>query len=279
MRRPHCRDWTKSRRLVGQKPHGRFDAKQASDSPVSNWLVPIAGASRRVVGELKGLNNDGHNSDPARRGRAETPSGFRGWPSDAVEFLTGLEADNSKKYWHANKDAYDSKVLAPMVALLAELTEEFGEGHVFRPYRDLRFGLDKSPYKTNIAAMNDAGYISLSAHTFSLGSGLHMPSSDQLARFRSAVADDTTGPGLMSVVAAIRRKDIRIIAQEMLKSAPRGYPNNHARIDLLRYKDLLAWKEWPVGAWLGTVAPKQRIISFLRATEPLRVWLAANVYS
>jgi hypothetical protein len=29
---------------------------------------------------------------------------FRGWPSEALEFYEGLEADNSKTYWEAHRE-------------------------------------------------------------------------------------------------------------------------------------------------------------------------------
>lgn len=206
-----------------------------------------------------------------------TSNAFRGWPEEAVDFFDGIELDNSKRYWAAHKDIYEESVLAPMSALLAELAPEFGEGRVFRPYRDIRFSSDKSPYKTNIAAHNDSGYISLSAHALGVGAGLHMPTPDQLADFRAAVADDRTGPELVRIVGALKRKKIEVGAHEVLKSAPRGYPVDHPRIDLLRYKGLTAWKEWPVGPWLATVAPKRRIIDFLHASEPLKSWLASHV--
>ncbi len=108
--------------------------------------------------------------------------------------------DNTKSYWTAHKEFYESSVLGPMRALLTELAPEFGEGRVFRPYRDTRFSRDKSPYKTTIAAHNDAGYISLSADALGVGSGLYMPSPAQLARFRAAVADDKTGAALLRLL-------------------------------------------------------------------------------
>ncbi len=69
---------------------------------------------------------------------------FKGWPAEAIEFFEGLEADNSKAYWQANKSVYEQAVREPMNALLAELAPEFGEGKVYRPYRDVRFSADKS---------------------------------------------------------------------------------------------------------------------------------------
>jgi len=209
---------------------------------------------------------------------AATPEkGFRGWPPEAVEFLRGIELENTKAYWTAHKDTYQAKVFGPMSALLAQLEPEFGEGRIFRPYRDTRFSTDKSPYKTNIAAHNATGYISLSPDALGVGTGLYMPSSEQLARLRAVIADDITGPELVEIVAALRKKDIEVSAHDVVKSAPRGYSRDHPRIELLRYKGITAWTEWPVGAWLGTAEPKRRIVTFLRASSALRKWLETNV--
>ncbi len=185
--------------------------------------------------------------------------------------------NNTKAYWMAHKDFYVADVLGPMEALLAGLAPEFGEGRVFRPYRDTRFSPDKSPYKTTIAAHNEAGYISLSSDALGVGSGLYMPSPEQLARFRAAVADGRTGEQLVGLVKELRRRRIEVSARETLKSTPRGYPVDHPRIDLLRHKGLTGWKEWPVGPWLSTAAPLRRTAEVLRATAPLRAWLDRNV--
>lgn len=214
---------------------------------------------------------------PATSRRSDRGPSFRGWRLEIVEFFDELEIDNTKRYWTDHKEFYGADVLAPMQELLAELEPEFGPGRVFRPYRDIRFSSDKSPYKTNVAAHNRAGYISLSSDALGVGSGLYMPSSDQLARFRAAVADESKGAELIGLVNDLRRKRIEISARQTLKSAPRGYAGDHPRIEFLRLKGLTAWKEWPVGAWLATAAPKRRVVEFLRATGPLRQWLDGNV--
>jgi uncharacterized protein (TIGR02453 family) len=205
---------------------------------------------------------------------------FRGWPTEALEFYEGLEADNSKTYWLAHKEVYEKLVLAPMTDLLAELEAEFGPGKVFRPYRDVRFSADKSPYKTAMGAtLEDGGYIQFSARGLGAGSGMYHLESDQLDRFRKAVADDATGEPLATLVAALTRKGVDTAAHDSLKTVPRGYPKDHPRADLLRGKGLIAWKEWPVGAWLGTAGAKKRLVDFLRAARPLRDWLDTHVGS
>ncbi|KMS71770.1 hypothetical protein ACZ91_65130, partial [Streptomyces regensis] len=86
--------------------------------------------------------------------------GFAGFGEYAIDFYDGLVADNSKPYWNANVETYRRDVRAPMEQLLAELADEFadlGEPKVFRPYRDVRFAKDKTPYKTHCGGVIEAG--------------------------------------------------------------------------------------------------------------------------
>jgi uncharacterized protein (TIGR02453 family) len=203
---------------------------------------------------------------------------FSGWPEEALDFYDGLEADNSKSYWTEHKATYDQKILRPMTDLTEELAEEFGEPKIFRPYRDVRFSADKTPYKNHIGAtVGHSGYIQLSAEGLGAGAGMWEMNPEQLARYREAVAHDGKGADLEQVIAAIEKADITVHGHGVLKSAPRGYPADHPRVALLRYKGVTAWKQWPVEPWLGTAEAKDRIVSFLRTTEPLRSWLTTHV--
>lgn len=203
---------------------------------------------------------------------------FEGWPVEAIEFFERLEDDNTKAFWTEHKDVYEQCVKAPMEALLAELENGYGEGKIFRPYRDVRFSRDKTPYKTNIAAtMDKGGYVSLSADGFSVGTGYYMMAKDQLARFRASVDADKTGRQLDRVVTELTEAGIEVTAHETLKTAPRGYSVDHARIELLRMKGCIAWQQWDVGAWLDTSEPKARVVAFLDAAKPLVRWLDSNV--
>ena len=71
---------------------------------------------------------------------------FAGFPDEGLVFYEGLEADNSRTYWLEHRDRYESAVRAPLLALVEELAPEFGTPKVFRPYRDVRFSKDKTPY-------------------------------------------------------------------------------------------------------------------------------------
>jgi uncharacterized protein (TIGR02453 family) len=202
---------------------------------------------------------------------------FRGWRVEGLEFFEGLEADNSKSYWQRNKAVYETLVQAPMQELLDELAPEWGEGRIFRPYRDIRFSADKSPYKTQMGATVGDGYIQLNARGLGVGSGMWEMAPDQLERYRQAVSQDRSGLALARIVEKARSAGVDVMGHEVLKTAPRGYPKDHPRIELLRYKGLITWKDWPAGAWLGTRRAKDRVVEFLQASKPMNEWLRKQV--
>lgn len=203
---------------------------------------------------------------------------FPGWSERASAFYVGLEADNNKDYWTRNRAVYDAEVLAPMQALLDDLSAEFGEGRIFRPNRDIRFSADKSPYKTSIGAMLGQGYVEFSARGLGTGAGCHMLASDQLTRLRAAVADDTTGPRLEAIIGDLEASGIDVTSHDRLATAPRGYAKDHPRIELLRNKDLVARKHWdPSTPWLRSPETVDHVVAVLRAARPLVQWLDENV--
>src|SRR5687768_12659458 len=110
---------------------------------------------------------------------------FTGFPVAALDFYNDLERDNTKSFWAAHKDVYDTCVKAPMVALTGALEQEFGPAKVFRPYRDVRFAKDKTPYKNHQGAFVAAGpstgwYVQVSSPGVRVGAGFYEASSERL---------------------------------------------------------------------------------------------------
>ena|SRR5215471_16920863 len=203
--------------------------------------------------------------------------GFNGWPKEALTFYEGLEADNSKSYWTEHKAVYQEKVLRPMEELTELLAPELGEPKIFRPYRDIRFSADKTPYKTHIGAtVGPISYVQFSADGLAAGAGMWHMEPDELARYRAAVAGPV-GAELAAIVAKLEKGGVEINGHGTLKSAPRGYPADHPRIDLLRHKGLTTWQHWDAGPWLQTPAASERVISFFRTSAAFCSWLTSNV--
>ena len=201
---------------------------------------------------------------------------FPGFGEAAVDFYEGLEADNSKAYWTDNKALYEEHVRGPMVALLADLEAEFGAGKVFRPYRDVRFSADKTPYKTQCGATAGPHYVQVSADGLMVAAGYYRMTSAQVGRYRAAVDDDHHGPLLATIVEDLRSEGFTI-AGERLKSRPRGVDPDHPRLDLLRHKSLFAWCSWPPSDELHAPALADRVATTWRRLDSLGRWLDEHV--
>jgi uncharacterized protein (TIGR02453 family) len=177
---------------------------------------------------------------------------------------------------------YEECVRAPFEALMAELGGEFGAGKLFRPYRDVRFSANKSPYKTEQGAVlyHEGGsvyYMQLSADGFMAATGYYQMSKDQLARYRAAVASDETGPEIAKVVAKLTSSGYDVGGHNNLKRSPPGYPADHPRVELLRFRGLTMGRFWEPADWMGTARAKQRIATVWRASKPLNGWLDKHV--
>lgn len=206
---------------------------------------------------------------------------FTGIPHAAVDFYEGLEQDNTRAYWAAHQEEYLANVRRPMEALVDELAEEFGAAKVYRPYRDVRFSQDKTPYKTHQGAFVKVAeatgwYVQVSADGFRMGAGTYRMDAAALAGYRRAVADDRTGPELERIVGEVGRAGWEL-GGDTLRTAPRGWSRDHPRIELLRHRSLTALR-WVEDADVVTT-PRlvDEVRSGWRELRPLVEWLGCAV--
>jgi uncharacterized protein (TIGR02453 family) len=201
---------------------------------------------------------------------------FAGFGEMVVDFYEGLEADNTKAYWSDQRAVYDEQVRAPMLALLADLEPEFGAGKVFRPYRDVRFSADKTPYKVQCGATAGGRYLQVSADGLMAAAGYYRMVPAQIARYRAAVDEERTGAELAGITAALVDEGFTL-AGDRLKSRPRGFDPEHPRLDLLRHRSLFAWRAWPPDDALHTPETRDRVAAVWRRLAPLQTWLDDHV--
>lgn len=204
-------------------------------------------------------------------------AGFTGFPREATEFFKQLESNNNRDWFLAHKDVYDQACREPMKALLAELDPGFGGRGISRINRDMRFSRDGGPYKNYIAAGVRKNYIGLSAQGLYVGTGMYKPEAATLQRFRAAIHDEASGPALVKLVSALRRKGYQVDTHASLSSAPRGFSADHPRIDLLRMKDIFAGKLFPPGPMLGARKLVGGITRVIEDIQPLGTWLGRYV--
>jgi uncharacterized protein (TIGR02453 family) len=212
-----------------------------------------------------------------------SPARFTGFPDEGLVFYEGLEADNSRTYWSEHRSEYETQVRAPMLALTEELTAEFGTPKLFRPYRDVRFSHDKTPYKTHQGAVlhrDGAGvgslYVQVSADGLLVSGGCWRLQPDQVERYRRAVADDVQGPRLEREVDRLRSAGFLIDGDQLVR-APRGHAPDHPRIALLRHRSLYASQVWEPAGWLHERGALDRVRDAWREYAELNQWLDDNV--
>lgn len=175
---------------------------------------------------------------------------------ETIRFLQDLQGNNHREWFQQEKSRYQEaldnfKAWVNEVAKGLQTFDEIEAVKVFRIYRDVRFSTDKTPYKTHFSAgFTRAGkyrrggfYVQLEPDSFFVGGGFWNPNKDDLSYIRQGIADDATDLKL-----AISAPDFIARFQELhgeqLKSAPRGYAKDHPEIELLRYKQFLASRNY-----------------------------------
>jgi uncharacterized protein (TIGR02453 family) len=206
---------------------------------------------------------------------------FEGIPRDAVRFYGELEQDNSKEFWARQQQRYAVSVREPLSLLVEALAGEFGEPHVYRPQRDLRFSHDKRPYKDHQGAVVRVAdgmgwYVEVGAGGLATAGGVFRPAPDQVERLRRGVDDDHAGERLRGIVEALAADGFDI-GGEQLRTRPRGVAEDHPRLELMRHKSLTARRRHGEPVWLCSVTTLDRVRADWRAMAPLVAWLTEHV--
>jgi uncharacterized protein (TIGR02453 family) len=221
---------------------------------------------------------------------------FQGFADTQCKFFKALAKNQSRAWFQAHKEAYDTGWAEPMKLLLDEVRAAIDplfphvdladEPKLFRIYRDVRFSKDKSPYKTHVGGMIAikrtgkatevpcALYVQVGAEETFAAAGHYMMDAEQLARYRAAVLDDKRGKELEAIVRKLERAGYEVGSFEELKKCPRGIDPDHPRAVFLKRKGLVvSFPEIP--AKLLTSKPLVHwIVDHTRPVAPLVEWLA-----
>lgn len=176
--------------------------------------------------------------------------------AETFRFLTDLAANNSREWFALNKKRHDEArqnvldFVAEVIKGLAETdkaipTDLDPKDCVMRIYRDIRFSLDKTPYKTNFGAgispfgknFNGPGYyLHISPEECFVAAGCWMPEKDHLKLIRQEI--DYNGSDFRQTLEKLDLKTSKgmLDTDHKLKTAPKGYPSDHPDIEFLKLK-------------------------------------------
>ena len=132
---------------------------------------------------------------------------------DYVKFFKDLAANNNRDWFQANKKRYEESVKNPFEVFIQDLIKELAKeipaiknqqpkNCIFRIYRDVRFGKDKTPYKLNSSAIVSEGgrkdhsspgmYVELGPNDARVYGGVHMSEKEQLHAIRTHIMENNT---------------------------------------------------------------------------------------
>ncbi len=215
----------------------------------------------------------------------------------AMQFLRELELNNNKPWWDANKQRYEDVVRTPslqlieaMAPLLADISPHYlaiakkSGGSMMRPFRDVRFSKDKTPYKTNIGIQfrHRSGkdvhapgfYFHIDPDRIFLGVGMWRPDGPSLNAIRGAIDADPKGFTAVRDDAAFR--GAYHFEGESLKRPPRGFDKDHPLIEDLKRKDHIAVCDLDEDWILGDDLPDRLAAKFALAAGFSR-WLCGAI--
>ena len=198
---------------------------------------------------------------------------FAGFPDEAFEFFSAVAQDTSWETVQARRDVHERSVRAPMAALTDELRAEFGPAKVYDLHRSPDLWTAQYAYVSAVDTF--ALGVSLSLEGLAVEGGWLRSSTDQVERFRRAVASPA-GATLADIVDGLEACGYELLGVT-LRSVPRGYPAGHPRSDLLRRRSLVALHELGREPWLGSSEAAERVRAEWRRLRPLVDWLAEHV--
>jgi uncharacterized protein (TIGR02453 family) len=223
---------------------------------------------------------------------------FAGFPGEGLEFLAGLAEDNTRAYFDAHRDVYESALLQPAKAFVVALGDELHarvspglhaeprvNGSILRINRDTRFSADKRPYKEHLDLWFWEGdgpsrehpglFVRLRPGAVVLGAGMHRFAPPALAAYRAAVVVEDTGPALEEALAAATAVRGVTVSEPELKRVPHGLAADHPRADLLRHTSLYAGGEWKLPRAVSGPGFAGWAAERLERIAPVERWLTA----
>ncbi len=176
-------------------------------------------------------------------------------------FLKKLAKNNNRDWFAEHKEEYENTIRSPALDFIADMEHDLAMisphflavprkvgGSLMRVHRDVRFGKDKRPYKTNIGIQfrHELGkdvhapgfYLHIEPEDCFVGVGIWRPDSTALGNIRDQICEQDK-----KWTEALNEKPFKRhfeLGGETLKRPPRGYDKEHPLIDSLKRKDFIA---------------------------------------
>jgi uncharacterized protein (TIGR02453 family) len=186
---------------------------------------------------------------------------FRGFFAETLEYLQALAINNNRPWFESHRSEYERWVLEPalnFISAMKPIIEKISQfytaipkktnGSLMRIYRDTRFGMDKTPFKTNIGIhfrhklakdVHAPGfYVHLAPEGCFAGLGTWQPPQPALQQIRNFIAEHPA-EYKSALQASIGSNGLPVYAGECLKRMPKGFSADHELAEVLKQQHFL----------------------------------------
>lgn len=211
------------------------------------------------------------------------------------QFLSNLADNNSREWFDAHRDQYEAakkdweglveEIRILMLPIVPELAAQTAKSLVFRIFRDVRFGHDKTPYKKNFSAYfckdgrksNAAGYyLHFEPEKCFIGAGVWMPEANVLKAIRQEIDYNLKAWEDLLFDKQVKKHFNKALEGEKLVRPPKGYDVDNPAIAYLKHKSFLL--STPLADSLFTDAKGAiNVVEKFAAAQPLVDFLNWNV--
>ena len=182
-----------------------------------------------------------------------TPTSFK--------FLQKLAKNNNRDWFNEHKQEYEDVIRTPALNFIGDISDDLADisphfyaipkkvgGSLMRVYRDVRFGKDKTPYKTHVGIQfrhalgkdvhSPGFYLHIEKKNCFVGVGIWRPDSPSLGKIRQHMIANEKKWLLASQDKKFQKQFN--FTGESLVNAPRGYAKDHPLLEDLKRKDFIA---------------------------------------
>jgi uncharacterized protein (TIGR02453 family) len=168
-------------------------------------------------------------------------------------FLKQIRQNNNREWFNEHKDLYlsakdditgFSKLVFDAISVHDQIDES--KNKIYRIFRDVRFGKDKTPFKSNwsgayqrLGANRRGGYFfSIEPGNTQIGGGFFGPSPQDLLHIRKQISHEPeTLKAIISDSTFV--ETFGELQGDQVKTTPKGFDKEDPAIELLRYKQMI----------------------------------------
>jgi uncharacterized protein (TIGR02453 family) len=208
-----------------------------------------------------------------------------------LDFLNTLKVNNNREWFQENKKQYEAarkeveNFIGEMITAISAIDPSVQtpalKDCMFRIFRDVRFGADKSPYKTNFGGFIARGgrksnfpgyYFHFEPSECMLAGGVYQPQPDTLKLLRNEVYYHSAELKEIMEKPGFKKYFAQLGDFDKMKKAPKDYPADFPDVDLLKYRSYIVSQQFP-DKLVSSDNYRKQVLDMVKELQPFMAFL------